>query len=116
MNEAAFFQPADHFKVPAGNGLYPFLKEPRAVAVTQGAGANHARPLHGVALHRAMKTAQDFERLRHGLGFKIAVAKYAFTQARDFAVLVQDHQPSAAKFGNTEPDRVGADINRAKDG
>src|SRR5689334_14287930 len=115
MNEAAFFQPGNYFKRPAGDGLYPLLKEPRAVAVTQGACANHARPLDGVALHGAMKAAQDFERLRHGLRFKIAVAKDAFAQARDFTVLVQGHQPAATKFGDAEPHRVGTDINRGKD-
>jgi hypothetical protein len=51
-----------------------------------------------------MKTAQDFEGLRHGLRFKIAVAKNALTQAGDFTVLVQGHQPATAKFGNAEPD------------
>jgi hypothetical protein len=40
--------------------------------------------------------------LCHRLGIKIAVAKYAFTQASNFAVLVQGGQASAPKFGNTE--------------
>jgi hypothetical protein len=50
-----------------------------------------------------MKAAQDFEGLRHCLGFKIAVAKDAFTQARDFTVLVQGDETAASKFGDAEP-------------
>src|SRR5579864_638997 len=103
MNKAAFFQAADDFKVPAGNGLDPLFKETSAVAVTQGAGPNNARALHRIALHGAVKTTKDLERLSHCLGIKVAIAKHTFTQAGDFAVLMQGYKATAPKFGDAEP-------------
>src|SRR6185312_9218824 len=103
MNETAFFEAANNLKVPASNSLHPFFKEAGAVAVTQGAGSNHTRALHRIALHGTMKTAQDLQRLCHRLRIKIAVSKYAFTQAGNFAVLMQGNQASTPKFGDTEP-------------
>src|SRR6267142_951607 len=116
MNETAFFQAADDFKVPAGNRFHPLCKEAGAVAVTQCAGPDDTRALHCVALHGTMKTAQHLERLGHRLRIKIAIAKYTFTQAGNFAVLVQGDQAPAPKFSNTESHRVGTDIDRGKDG
>ena len=89
VNQPAFFKSSNDFKVPAGGGLDPFGKEPGIVAVTQGAGADHARTLHSKTLHGAMKTAHDFKGLGHGLGIEIAVTKNAFTQPRNFTVLMQ---------------------------
>jgi hypothetical protein len=50
-----------------------------------------------------MEAAHDFESLRHGLRVEIAVTKDAFTQARNFAVLMERNQMPTAKFGNAEP-------------
>jgi hypothetical protein len=50
-----------------------------------------------------MKSAQDLQRLGHCLGIKITVSKYSFAQPSNFAVLMQGDQPSAPKFGDTEP-------------
>ena len=116
MNETAFFQTADNLQVPTGNGLHPFFKETRAVAVTQCAGSHNPCPFHRVALHRAMKAAQDFQRLGHGLRIEIAVTKYTFAQARDLAILMQGDQMSASKLSDTQPHRVRTDINRGKNG
>ena len=103
MNQPAFFQSGNNFKVPASHGLYPFSEETCVIAVTQGAGADHARAFHRKALDRTMKTAHDFECLRHGLGIEVTVAKDTFTQTGDLAVLMERNQMSTAKFGNTEP-------------
>jgi hypothetical protein len=103
MNETTFFKPADHFKVPACNGLHPFFKKAAAVAVAQGAGPDNTRAIHRMALHRAMEAAQDLQRLGHRLRIKIAISKYAFTQPRDLAVLMECHQASTPEFGDTKP-------------
>jgi len=115
VDEPPFFQAGNDIQLPTGNRFEPLAKEPGIVAVTQGAGGDNARPFHSVALHRAMKTAQHLERMRHGLGIEVAVAKNAFTQACNFAVLVQRDQPPPAQFGNAEPHRVGTNVDRGKD-
>ena len=51
-----------------------------------------------------MKTAQHFERPRHGSGFEIAVAEDALAQPRYLAVLEQRDQAAFAEFGNAEAD------------
>src|SRR5579859_3882152 len=103
MYETAFFKTADDLKVPAGHGLHPFFKKAAAVAVAQCAGPDNTRAVYGMALHRPMKAAQHLQRLGHRLRVEIAVAKYAFTQARNLAVLVQGNQASTPEFGDAEP-------------
>src|SRR6266853_2577925 len=115
MDQPSFFQAADDLNGPAGDRLDPFRKEPRIITVAQSAGRNHARSLHRIALDGAMKAAQDFERMRHGLGIKISVAEDAFSQTGNLSVLMQCNQPTAAQLGYAEPDRVGADIDGGKD-
>ena len=48
--------------------------------------ADHANCVCAGRLHCAMKAAQHFYRMRHGVRRKQSVAKDGFTQARDFAI------------------------------
>ena len=47
---------------------------------------------------------------------EIAVTKYTFAQAGNFAILMQRDQSSTSEFSDTQPHRVGTDINRGKNG
>src|SRR5579884_2135345 len=104
MNEPAFLQAGDDVEMPAGNIFKPLGKEAAIVTVAQGASGYHAGALNRITLHRAMKPPENFQGMRHGLRIKAAIAEHAFSQPRDFTVLMQSDKTSPAEFSNAEPD------------
>src|SRR5258708_26644426 len=106
MDQPAFFQPGNDFRLPTRRGLYPFSKDFTVIGVTERAGGDNPRAIHGVALDRPMEAAQHFERARHGLGIEGAAANDASPHPGNLAVLMSRVQSPATHLPTTQPYRV----------
>src|SRR5215469_2268285 len=92
MNESRLFQARDDFYFPSGGRSDPLEKCLGISRIPQRTGGHHPDVIGDDLLCGAVKTAQDFHRLRHRFGSQESGAKDAFAEPSNLAVLMQGAQ------------------------
>src|SRR5262245_32948003 len=116
MDEPRLFESGNNLHSPAGGRAHPFQKRLRVARVAQRAGGHHPHRVGPQPLCRSMETAQYLHRLGHRFGCQKIGSEYSFTQASDFAVVVDAVESAPTQARNFQTNRVGTNVNRSEDG